>query len=147
MIFFKNFLLILPLQLSKTLDLRMKELKDLRQDTDGMMTYDYLVNHISSCLQDMEFLVDNLKEKDTTGQFLSSSARFLASIDMEEFSPWISMLIEGAIERDRERRYIWSLLRAIWGDDYEERIPQLQAEDDNFRRIYKRIHPELAGGM
>lgn len=125
----------------------MKELKDLKNDADGMMTYDYLVNHISSCYSDMDFIVDNLREKDTTGQFLSSSARFLASIDRDTFGPWISRLIEGAIERDRERRYIWSLLKAIWGDDYEDRIAELDKSDDNFRRIYKRIHPELGVGL
>lgn len=125
----------------------MKELKDLKNDADGMMTYDYLVNHISSCYSDMDFIVDNLREKDTTGQFLSSSARFLASIDKDTFAPWISRLIEGAIERDRERRYIWSLLKAIWGDDYEDRIEELDKSDDNFRRIYKRIHPELGVGL
>ena len=120
----------------------MKELKHLKADIDGMMTYDYLVNHVADCLADMDFIVVNLREKDATGQFLSSSARFLASIDKEAFNPWISLLIEGAIDKDRERRYIWSLLKAIWGDDYEERIDQLNISDDNFRRIYKRIHPE-----
>lgn len=137
----------MPLQLSETFDLLMKELKDLKQDTDGLMTYDYLVNHVSGCYADMDFIVENLREKDSTGQFLSSSARFLASIDKETFSPWISRLIEGAIDRDRERRYIWSLLKAIWGEDYEEKIDMLGSTDDNFRRIYKRIHPELVAGL
>lgn len=121
----------------------MKELKELKNDDDGMMTYDYIVNHIPSCLDSMDFLVENLKEKDTTGQFLSSSARFLASVDRDTFEDWIEKLIEGAIEKDRERRYIWSLLKALWGDDYEERAEELKKSDDNFRKIFKRVHPEL----
>lgn len=146
MVFKKN-LLILPLQQSKSLLLRMKELKDLKQDTDGMMTYDYLVNHVPECLGEMEIIVSNLLDRDSTGQFLSSSARFLASVDKDTFEPWISRLVVGAIDKDRERRYIWSLLKAIWGDDYEENNVELQNSDDNFRRIYKRIHPEKQSSL
>lgn len=117
-------------------------LKNLENDPDGMSTYEYIANNCETCLDDMPELVENLLRVDLTGQFLASSARFLSAVDKERFSPWIPALIEGAISKDRERRYIGSLLEAIWGADYRERAEQLKAEDDNFRRIYKRIYPE-----
>lgn len=123
----------------------MTDLKSLDKDTDGMATYDYLANHVTDCLRDMDFITDNLLRVDSTGQFLASSARFLSSVDREVFSPWIGRLIEGAIEKDRERRYIGSLLEAIWGADYLDRVEELRKHDDNFRRIYKRIYPEKTG--
>lgn len=120
----------------------MNELIELKKDTDGLLTYDYIVNHVEECEGNMDFLTENLRESDNTGQYLSSSARFLSSIDRERFMPWISRMIEGAIERDRERRYIWSLLKSIWGEDYESRVDELREQDDNFRKIYKRVYPE-----
>ncbi len=116
-------------------------LKSLSGDTDGMATYDYIVNNVETCIESMPQLVENLRRADITGQFLASTARFLCAVDREKFSGWITPLIEGAIEKDRERRYIGSLLQAIWGNDYMERAEELKAEDDNFRRIYKRIYP------
>lgn len=123
----------------------MTDLKTLAKDADGLATYDYMVNHVADCIDDMDYLTDNLLRVDQTGQFLASSARFLNSIDRETFAPWIGRLMEGAIEKDRERRYIWSLLEAVWGPDYMDRAQTLNQEDDNFRRIYKRIYPKLAG--
>ena len=123
----------------------MTDLKNLNRDTDGMTTYDYLVNHVADCLQNMDFITDNLIRCDQTGQFLASSARFLSSVDRDTFDPWIGRLVEGAIEKDRERRYIGSLLEAIWGKDYKEQAESLQEEDDNFRRIFKRLYPREAG--
>lgn len=123
----------------------MTDIKSLDKDKDGMATYDYLANHVADCLNDMDFLTDNLLRVDNTGQYLASSARFLSSVDRQAFSPWIGKLIEGAIEKDRERRYIGSLLEAVWGEDYLENAEQLKKEDDNFRRIYKRIYPSKSG--
>ncbi len=111
-------------------------------DADGMATYEYIVNNSDTCLDHMPALLDNLKRADQTGQFLASTARFLSAIDAETFRPWIALLVEGAIDKDRERRYIGSLLEAIWGHDYKDRAEELRASDDNFRRIYKRIYPE-----
>lgn len=119
-------------------------LKNLENDPDGMATYEYIVNNFETCLELMSELVENLIRVDLTGQFLASSARFLSAVDGEKFSPWISPLIEGAIAKDRERRYIGSLLEAIWGPDYKQRASELKASDDNFRRIYKRIYPAEA---
>lgn len=120
------------------------ELKNLENDPDGMSTYEYIVNNFETCLDLMPELVDNLVKVDLTGQFLASSARFLSAVDKERYAEWIPVLIEGAISKDRERRYIGSLLEAIWGADYKERAEQLKATDNNFRRIYKRIYPEPA---
>lgn len=116
-------------------------LKSLSGDTDGMATYDYIVNNVDTCLESMPQLVENLRRADISGQFLASTARFLCAVDRDKFSGWITPLVEGAIEKDRERRYIGSLLQAIWGDDYMEHADELRENDDNFRRIYKRIYP------
>lgn len=123
----------------------MTDIKTLDKDIDGMATYDYLANHVVDCLKDMDFLTENLLRADSTGQYLASSARFLSSVDPDTFRPWIGRLIEGAIEKDRERRYIGSLLEAVWGNDYLEHVEELKKSDDNFRRIYKRIYPEKSG--
>lgn len=114
----------------------------LKNDIEGMSTYEYIVNHTDTCIEHMPELIENLKRVDTTGQFFASSARFLNAMAPEVFDEWIPVLINGAIDRDRERKYIGSLLKSIWGEDYMERAPELNSSDDNFRRIYKRIHPE-----
>lgn len=120
----------------------MKEhLKHLENDNDGMATYEHIVNNVDSCLADMPELIEKLRKVDSSGQFLASTARFLSAVDREKFQTCIEPLIEGAIEKDRERRYISSLLEAIWGKDYQRRADELRASDDNFRRIYKRIYP------
>ncbi|MDE7420213.1 MAG: hypothetical protein K2N35_08390 [Muribaculaceae bacterium] len=116
-------------------------LKSLTGDTDGMATYDYIVNNVDTCIDFMPELVDNLRRADISGQFLASTARFLCAVDRDKFAGWIPPLVEGAIEKDRERRYIGSLLQAIWGADYKERAEELNASDDTFRRVYKRIYP------
>lgn len=116
-------------------------LKNLEKDPDGMLTYEYIANNCETCEEEMDELVSNLVRVDLTGQFLASSARFLAAVDRERYSRWIPRLMEGAIAKDRERRYIGSLLEALWGADYKERADELAAADDNFRRIYKRIYP------
>ncbi len=116
-------------------------LKNLTGDQDGMETYDYIVNNVETCIDSMPELVDNLRRVDISGQFLASTARFLCAVDREKFSGWIQPLVEGAIEKDRERRYIGSLLQAIWGGDYKARADELNASDDTFRRVYKRVYP------
>lgn len=125
-------------------DIMNQILKSLENDPDGMTTYEYIVNNVDTCSELMPELVDNLKRVDVSGQFLCSTARFLNAVDHATFSPWLSSLIEGAIAKDRERRYIGSLLEAIWGADYKENAVELQKRDDNFRRIYKRIFPAEA---
>lgn len=116
-------------------------LKNLENDPDGMATYDYIVNNVETCAECMPVLIDSLLRADASGQFLASSARFLAAVDRETFEPWLAPLIDGAIDKDRERRYIGSLLEALWGADYQQHAEELREKDDNFRRIYKRIFP------
>ncbi|MBD5203239.1 MAG: hypothetical protein HDS56_08895 [Barnesiella sp.] len=115
--------------------------KQLTADPDGLLTYEYIANHIGACDDIMDELVDNMILVDTSGQFTVSSARYLSAIDAEKYRDQISRLIAGAIEKDRERRYIADLLPAIWGPDYKSRACELSATDDNFRRIYKRLFP------
>lgn len=120
----------------------MKEDSNIDFDHEGMAVYQHIVDHCDTCLDQMSELISKLKEVDQSGQFLASTARYLAAIDREKFNPWIAPIIEAAIDKDRERKYIGSLLQAIWGEDYEDRVDALAAEDNNFRRIYKRIHTE-----
>lgn len=112
--------------------------KKLGKDPDGLLTYEYIANHIGECDSIMPELVENMIAVDTTGQFLVSAARYLTAIDRDAFAASIDRLVATAIERDRERRYICDLLPALWGPDYESRADELTASDDNFRRIYKR---------
>lgn len=107
----------------------------------GMAIYDYIVNNVGSCANEMDSLILNLKQSDPSGQFLCSTARFLAAVDKEAFSDYIPRLIEAAIDKDRERRYLGQLLEAIWGRDYSDHIDELREEDDLFRRVYKRVFP------
>lgn len=119
-------------------------LKILENDPDGMSTYEYIVNNVDTVAEQMQALIDNLKRVDCSGQFLASTARFLNAVDRETFAPWLSPLIEAAIAKDRERKYIGSLLEALWGADYKDRSEELMKTDDNFRRIYKRIYQTAA---
>lgn len=115
--------------------------KQLSQDQDGLLTYEYIANHIGHCDDIMDELVDNMILVDSTGQFVVSAARYLYAIDHEHYFSAISRLIAAAIEKDRERRYLPDLITTIWGADYQSRAAELSATDDNFRRIYKRITP------
>ena len=115
--------------------------KRLAQDSDGLLTYEYIANHIADIDPIMGDLVDNMTAVDTTGQFVASATRYLAAIDRVKYAPHIDRLIAAAIDKDRERAYLGDLLSGIWGPDYESRADELRATDDNFRRIYKRINP------
>lgn len=111
-------------------------------ENKGMELYEYIVDNVDALPESPDEIVAKLRAVDNSGQFFASTARFLAAVDRERYEKWLTPLIEGAIERDRERRYIGSLLEAIWGADYEDRLEQLKQTDNNFRRIYRRIHPE-----
>lgn len=113
--------------------------KQLAADPDGLLTYEYIANHIGNCDDIMPELVDNMITVDTTGQFLVSAARYLAAIDRQAYGIHIDRLVASAIDRDRERRFIGDLLPSLWGADYADHVTELAATDDNFRRIYKRV--------
>lgn len=119
--------------------------KKLANDPDGLLTYEYIANHMGDCDDIMGDLVENMINVDKTGQFVVSAARYLSAIDSEAYASHINRLIAAAIEKDHERRYIGDLLTGIWGPDYEERADELKVTDDNFRRIYKRLYP--SGGL
>lgn len=116
--------------------------KELTQDPDGLLTYEYIANHIGACDDIMDELVDNMILVDSTGQFVVSAARYLYAIDHENYAHVINRLISSAIEKDRERKYLPDLIQSIWGPDYEDKAAELAAADDNFRRIYKRLMPQ-----
>ena len=114
---------------------------NVSDESKGMAIYDYIVNNVDHCMGELDSLICDMRAVDTSGQFLASTARFLSAIDKEKFSEYLPSLIESAIEKDRERRYIGELLEAIWGSDYRNHIDELRANDDVFRRLYKRVFP------
>lgn len=111
-------------------------------EDEALEVYQYIVDNCEHCAEEMPKLIEKLHDVDMSGQFFASSARYLAAVNRENYEPWFAPLIEGAIEKDREHKYIGSLLTSIWGEDYEQRLEELKLNDDNFRRIYKRLHPE-----
>lgn len=118
--------------------------KKLSADTDGLLTYEYIANHIDTVEPELPWLVENMERVDLTGQFVISAARYLFAIDPTTFAPHIDRLIKAGIEKDREHRYLGDLLRQMYGPDYAEHADELSAKDDNFRRIYKRLFPTSA---
>lgn len=118
--------------------------KRLEADSDGLLTYEYIANHIGGDELDIEWLACNIEKADSSGQFTASAARYLHAIDSEAFRPQISALIAATIDKDREHRYLATLLTSVYGEDYEERADVLCASDNNFRRIFKRLHPTSA---
>lgn len=117
---------------------------DMHSEDEGMRIYEYIVDNAENEDLVMGELVMKLRNADKTGQFLCSTARYLAAVDRERFDNWIAPLVEGAIEKDRDRKYIGSLLEALWGADYRLRADELKLADDNFRRIYKRLYESSA---
>lgn len=113
--------------------------KQLAQDNDGLLTYEYIANNIGQCDDIMPELVDNMLVADSTGQFVASAARYLHAIDPEKYAASIARLVAGAIDRDRERRYLPDIIESLYGTDYEQHADELSAADDNFRRLYKRV--------
>ncbi|MCM1310396.1 MAG: hypothetical protein NC301_05135 [Bacteroides sp.] len=118
--------------------------KRLSNDPDGLLTYEYIANHIGTDALDIDWLTDNIIRVDSNGQFTGSAARYLNAIDADHFSAEISRLIAATIDKDRERRYLAALMQGIWGDDCESRAAELSATNDNFRRIFKRLYPTSA---
>ncbi len=115
--------------------------KRLAADTDGLIAYEYIANHIEDGLDDIDQLIEYMIKADTTGQIMASTAKYLHAIDHDRFSVQIQALVEATIDRDREHRYLAGILNGIYGADYESRAQQLSETDNNFRRIYKRLYP------
>lgn len=108
---------------------------------DGMAAYEFLVDHIGDDNAVITKAVDQVISSDTSGQFSASAARFLSAVNPQGFAPEIDALLKSAIDKDREKQYLPTLLPAIWGQDYMVRAEELRDHDDNFRRIFKRVHP------
>lgn len=91
-----------------------EELKKLLSaDTDGLMTYEYIANHINDIDPVIDELIDRMIAVDMNGQFLVSAARYLSAIDADKYAPGISRLIASAIDKDREHKYIVDLLLSL----------------------------------
>ena len=121
-----------------------EEKKTLSSDEDGLLTYEYIANHIGTEELDIDWLVKNMERVDSYGQFTASAARYLNAIDSNRFAAQISSLIASTIDKDREHRYLPALMTSIYGDDCEQRAAELSLTDNNFRRLYKRLHPSSA---
>lgn len=118
------------------------DIQALRRDRDGLLTYEFLANHIDSLLpDDMDVLVDNMITVDRSGQFLASAARYLHAIDPDDYAAAVNRLVAATIDKDREHRYLPDILNSLYGPDYHTRVSELSASDNNFRRIYKRLFP------
>ncbi len=120
------------------------EKKTLATDPDGLLTYEFIANHIGQPELDLEWLTDNMIKVDQKGQFTASAARYLSAINNQEFGSQIDRLIAATIEKDREHSYLPALIKGIYGEDYREHAEELAASDNNFRRIYKRLYPTHA---
>ena len=119
-----------------------EDIKHLKQDPDGLLSYEYLANHIGECTpDDIEAIIDNMEKVDLSGQFMASAARYLNAIDPVGLRPAIRRLVAATIDKDREHRYLADLLQGLYGADYEDNAVALCSTDDNFRRIYKRLYP------
>lgn len=115
--------------------------KDTNTNAAGMDCYEYLVDHINDDKALIDSAVAKIIEADTSGQFCASATRFLAAVDAPGFAPQIDALLKAVIDKDRAKAYLPDLLPAVWGADYTSRADELRESDDNFRRIYKRVHP------
>ena len=119
------------------------DLTKLQNDPDGLKSYEILANNLDSLTtEDLDQIVDNIARVDTAGQYLTSGARFLNAIDSETYAPQIRRMVALVIDRDREHRFIPDLIEALYGPDYVENAAQLAANDNNFRRMFKRLYPE-----
>ena len=119
------------------------EKQKLKQDPDGLLTYEYLANHIDSLdNEDFDWLAENMETVDLSGQFIASAARYLHAIDSERFADMVYRLVAAAIDKDREHRYLPGILNTVYGADYALHADELSATDNNFRRIYKRLYPQ-----
>lgn len=118
--------------------------KKLAADTDGLICYEYLANNIETCEDDLNDIIGMLVQADLKGQFSASAARYLNAIDSERYAAQIDKLVNAAIELDRERAYLAPLMQGLYGEDYLDRAEKLCADDDNFRRMYKRLYPSAS---
>ena len=114
--------------------------KILNSDTDGLLTYEYIANHMGTCDAHMPALADNIIRVDLTRQITVSAALYVHATGPDKYREIIDKLIAASLQKDREHKYIVDLLSGIWGEDYKTHVDELNRQSDNFRRIYKRVY-------
>ena len=92
--------------------------KLLKQDADGLATYEYLANNIETCFDDLDAIIENMTNVDRRGQSVAATN-----------------------DKDREHAYLPALIRGIYGDNFAEGAEERCATDRNFRRMYQRLFP------
>lgn len=118
------------------------DMQALRNDSDGLLTYEYIANHIEDMdAETLEVLADNMIQVDRNGQFTASAARYLHAISDGDYKATVARLVAATIDKDREHRYLPDVAASLYGADYHSRAAQLCESDNNFRRIYKRLYP------
>lgn len=120
-----------------------EDISRLEKDPDGLITYEYLANHLENMsAEELDAVIDNMARVDLSAQYLASGARYLHALDGDFFATQVKRMVALTIDRDREHRYIADLMTAIYGTDYTARAVELATDDNNFRRMYKRLYPE-----
>lgn len=114
----------------------------MEMQNKALGVYEQIVNAEASAPEELPPLVEELKRCDDSGQYLCSGARYLHALSPDSYSSLVSSMVEAAIDRDREHKYISQLLPALWGEDFMQNARQLRISDNNFRRIFKRIYPD-----
>ena len=67
------------------------DLKILRGDNDGLLTYEYLANHIGECgPEEINALIENMVRIDLSGQFISMLSTRQATL--RPFASWLPAL-------------------------------------------------------
>lgn len=119
-----------------------EEIDELKKsDADGLRIYEYIANSIGQGDDtDLQPLAEALRDVDITGQFTASAARFINAIDAVRYADVVRLLVAATIDRDRDRAFLGDLMQSIYGPDHMDRARELCESDNNFRRMYKRLH-------
>lgn len=64
-------------------------------EKEGMNLYQYIVDHCETNTGELTELILKLRNLDTSGQFLASTARYLAAVDRARFEPWACLSDRG----------------------------------------------------
>ena len=108
----------------------------------AMRVYEAMVDAESTASDRLDSVVAELIACDETGQYLCSGARYLHALNGPKYEKLVNAMVEAAIDRDREHRYLSQLLPSLWGENFMENADQLRLSDNNFRRIFKRRYPD-----
>lgn len=121
-----------------------KKFAEIESDSDGLKTYEYLVNHLNDLTdEELTEIIDKMARLDHSGQYLASGIKYMNGLDHDRYAQHIKRMTSSVIDRDREHKYIGDLISLLYGADYYDRVPDL-LDDNNFRRMYKRLFPDGA---